>query len=148
MAGTATPIFAQTPQTKGALLQNSTGALTFSPTATTNMVSLYAGGTNGSIVNAITVTTTDTSAETLILSLWNGTNNFLLGEFNIPLTSGFTTTAPPVDLFRNSQSPAVPIDVNGNRYIYVPNGWTLYVGTTAVVTTAKYTMVVAVGEDF
>lgn len=148
MAGTSTPIFAQTPQTFVALLQNSTGAYTYSPTGPTNCVSLVAGGTNGTIVNGISVTTTDVSSESLYLLLYNGTNVFILSEYSIAGTSGFATTYPPVDLFRNSQAPALPIDVNGNRYIYVPNGYTLYVATATAVTSGKYTNVVAIGENF
>src|SRR5271166_5250101 len=150
MTVTSTPIFAQTPWTKAAALQNGTNAYTFAAaqSAATNLVSLVAGGTNGSLVEAINVTSSDTSARDLVLVLYNGTYNFPLMTISIPATAGFTNSIPVIDLFRNAQSAAFPIDVNGNRYLYIPSGSTLYVGTLTQITSAKQINVTAVGADY
>ena len=147
---TSTAVYPQTPGLATAILQNSTGAFTFAAASntTTNLVALVTGSTNGTFVNALWATTTDTSANTLILILNNGTYNLVVSEYNIPLTAGFATAVPPVDLLRNSQTPGMPFDTNQNRYIFVPSGSTLYIGTTTVVTSAKQVSVFAVTEAF
>ncbi len=149
MSVTATPVFPQAPTCWGAIVQNSTGAWTVSITVGTNLVSLVAGGTNGTKVEAINVTTTDTSADSLYLVLYNGTNYFILGYFNIPAGAGSTSTSTPsVGLLNNSQLAGLSFDSAGNKYLYIPNGSTLYVGVSTAVTSAKYLAAVAVGANF
>lgn len=150
MAVTATPIYPQVVQSWAAALINGTGAFTFAAASnvTTNLVSLLAGGTNGSKVEAINVSTTDTSPNTLMLILNNGTANFILSTFNIPLGSGSTTSAPSVSLLTNSQFPGLSYDSSGNKYLYVPTGSTIYVGTTAAVTATKQVSIFAIGASF
>lgn len=150
MTVTSTPIYPQTVQAWAAALVNGTGAFTFvaSSNVTTNLISLVAGGTNGSKVEAINVSTTDTSPNTLLLILNNGTANFILSTFSIPANSGNATSTPSVSLFANTQFTGLSYDSSGNKYFYLPTGSTLFVGTTAIVTSSKQVSVVAVGASF
>jgi hypothetical protein len=150
MAVTATPIYPQAVIAPCAALINGTGAFTFAAASntTTNLVSLAAGGANGTKIEAITVSTTDTAANTLYLIINNGTYNFILGVFSIPIGAGTTTTAPAVGLLNSSLFPGLSYDSAGNKYLYVPSGSTLYVGTLGAVTSAKQVSVVAVGGNF
>jgi len=147
---TSTPVFLQTPIAACAALLNGTGAFTFAAASntTTNLVSLVAGGANGSLVEAITISSTDTSARDLILILNNGTYNFVLCTIAIPLNAGFTNAVAPVNLFASAYVPGLSVDANGNKVLNVPNGSTLYVGTLTAVTSAKQISVVANGGNF
>lgn len=148
MAVTATPIFPQAVVTSQAVLVNSTGAFTFAVgNTTTNLVSVVAGGTNGTIIEGISITTTDTSANTVWFVLNDGSKNTILTVALVALTSGTTGSLACFDLFRSINVPGLPYDVNGNRVLYIPNGTTLYAGTTAAVTAAKQVSIVASGGN-
>ena len=149
MAVTATPVFPQAVVCSQAVLLNATGAFTFAPgNTTTNLVSVVAGGTNGTIIEAINVTTTDTSANVVWFILNNGTANSILTVASVPAGSGVTSgTTACYDLFRNSQCPGLSFDVNGNRVLYIPSGTTLYAGTTAAVTSGKQVSIQALGGN-
>lgn len=146
MALTATPIYAQGPKAWGAQILNATGAWTFSATSLVNLLVLAAGGANGIKLEALNVTSNDSAAQALALVLNDGTLNYVLGEIPIPIGAGITAGVPGVNPL--SQLPGLSYDTSGNRYLYVPAGWTLYVGTIAAVTAAKQISVVAIGSAF
>jgi len=150
MPMTATPVFTQTPQMKAAALLSTTGAFTFAANSavTTNLVSLYAAGTNGSTIESIMVSSTDTSARDLIILIMISSVLHVVTTLSIPLNSGFTNAVVPVDVFRHSQVPGLSFDVNGNRQLILPASSTLYVGTLTAVTAAKQISVLVSGGDF
>jgi hypothetical protein len=150
MPMTATPVFTQTPQMKAACLLNATGAFTFAANSavTTNLVALYAAGANGSTIESIMVSSTDTSARDLIIIIQISSVNYVLTTLAIPLNSGFTNAVVPVDVFRHAQVPGLSFDVNGNRQLILPASSTLYVGTLTTITAAKQISVLAMGGDF
>lgn len=151
MALSATPVLPQKPQLYTAQLLNATNAFTFTANSATvtNLVSIATIGANGALIESITVANSDTAAYTLqLLFLPTGGTLQILGTFNIPLSAGFTTAAPPVQLLNATVMPGLPKDANNNSYILVPASGLLYVGTTAQITTAKQISVVAVGADF
>lgn len=127
MAVTPTPAFLQTVNTSPPITlaagSNVTGTV-FTP------------GTNGSKIDAIIVTCTDTSAQTLTLSLTVSAVAYPLGTFTIPIGAGNTGTVPSVDLLRNSQITGWSLDAYGNRCLYLPSGTTLTV-SIAVITALK-----------
>tara|TARA_R110000868_G_scaffold405638_1_gene685229 strand:+ start:818 stop:1270 length:453 start_codon:yes stop_codon:yes gene_type:complete len=150
MAVTATPVFTQTPQMRAACLLSTTGAFTFAANSstTTNLVSLYGAGTNGSTIESIMVSSTDTSARDLILLIMISSVLYPITTLSIPATAGFTNAIAPIDLFRNAQVPGLSFDVNGNRQLILPASSQLYVGTLVGVTAAKQISVLAMGGDF
>ena len=149
MTVTATPIFPQAIVNSQAVLVNGTGAFTFAVgNTTTNLVSVVVGGTNGTIIEAINVTTTDTSANIVWFILNDGTKNSILTVASVAALSGVGSgTTPVFDLFRSTSVPGLSFDVNGNRVLYIPNGTTLYAGTTAIVTSAKQVSIQALGGN-
>ena len=149
MTVTATPIFPQAVVNSQAVLLNATGAFTFAPGNTlTNLVSVVAGGTNGTIIEAINITTTDTAANIIWFILNDGTKNSILTVASVPAGSGVTSgTTAAFDLFRNINVPGLSYDVNGNRVLYLPNGTILYAGTTSAVTAAKQVSIQALGGN-
>lgn len=152
MTLSATPVYAQTPQAWGAVINNSTGIWTFAQTGTVNALPLVAGGANGANVEAINVSTNDTTVtyDYLILFLNDGTNNYILSVFQVPIGSGTSATIPPYALLSGSQAPSLPFDSNGNPYLYVPAGMTLYIAnaSNAAINSGKFVSVVATGSAF
>ena len=138
---TPTPIFPQ--------LIN-TPSVQILPATTNTLVTLYTGGVNGSIVESILVSSTDTSARLLQLSILTGAVSYILGTINIPLSSGTTGAAPAVNLISSTNTAIIPVntDSNGNQYIYIGSGSVLQVNCTTTVTTAKIISLTAQGGDF
>ena len=149
MAVTATPVFPQAPKLWTAALLSTTGAFTFVANTATSAgkVTLVTAGANGTIIEALTVASTDTSARDLQLILLN-TVDFVLSTFAIAANSGFTNALPPIDILRATQTPGFAFDVNGNRILFLPSGTSLCVGTLTAVTAAKQISVTAFGADF
>lgn len=139
MATTATPIFPQT-------IQNWAVKILAADTTTTK--TLVTAGANGSKIETINVASDDTAAKTLIFYLNDGTTDYLLTWINIPLTSGFLTTAPAVACLQSSQWPSTDYDSNGNKVFFLKAGWKLNVAAQATLTTAKTIHITASGSDF
>lgn len=151
MAGTATPIYPQTLKNWYAQLLPATGAYalpTAAQTTVTALAALVAGSTNGDKIESIVVTSTDSATQSLVLAIVTATNTFILGVVSIPATAGTVATIVSVDVLRSTQLPGLAYDANGNKYLYLPSGSTLYVGTLAAVTAAKTIDVIAQGGSF
>lgn len=148
MALSSTPVYAQIPKAWGAAIINATGAWTISQTSVTNLLSLVPGGINGAKVEAINVTTSYGVASSLYLVLNDGTNNYILSEFAIAVNAGTSTVIPSVSLLNNSQLPGLSYDPEGNKFLYVPAGATLYVGLAAAVGAGFQVSAVAFGSAF
>lgn len=146
MAGTATPIFPQ-------LVKN--WAVQILPADTTALKTLVTGATNGSKIEMLNLTSTDTASRDVQLFLTISAVNYLLATIAVPANSGNTNALLAQGLLASliGTSPYLPffqfpLDVNGNRYLYVANGATLSVASLATVTTAKAINAVAMGGDF
>lgn len=139
MAGTVTPIFPQT-------VQN--WAVQILPADTTTLKTIATGATNGTKVEMINVTSTDTSARDVSLYWTISATNYVIGTVSIPITAGNTNSAPSVNLLSNAQIPNLQRDSNGNPYLYVKSGTTLAIASLTTVTTAKAIQVTSQGGDF
>jgi hypothetical protein len=139
MAVTATPIFAQT-------IVN--GTQTILPADTTTVKAVLAAGTNGTKVEMLAVTSTDTTARDLGIYLTISATSYLIGTVSIPITAGFTNAIVTVDILRSTQLPFLPFDAMGNRCLYLASGTTLSVGTLTTVTTAKQITITCMGANF
>lgn len=151
MALSGIQVVPQVPKLYTAQLLNATNAFAFAANSATvtNLVSIATIGANGARIDAITVSNSDTAAYTLqLLFLPTGGTLQLLATVTIPLSSGFTGVAPPVQLLSTTNTPGLPKDSNNNSYLLVPASGLLYVGTTAQITSGKQVSAVAVGADF
>jgi hypothetical protein len=128
------------------VLQNS--AVQILPADTTALKTIFTAGVNGSKIETINIASDDSAAKTLNLYISDGTTNYQLSQFNIPATSGFTTTNPSVGLMTQTQMPTLNYDSNGNRYIYLKANWLLKANVTAAMTAAKTMHIVTFAEDF
>lgn len=139
MAVTATPAFPQTIVNKVQTVTNSD---------TTTAKTLYAAGTNGSKVDSLLVTSTDTVDRDLVLSVSISSTTYIIGTVKIPLTAGTINTVPTVDVLRHTQIPGLAYDAFGNKIMYLASGTTLQVAALATVTSGKQFVVFAQGADF
>lgn len=140
MAVTNTPIYPQS--------INQT-AVTIVNADSTNKKTAYTAGANGSKIEAIYITNTDTNAYTMnIYETISGTD-YLIGTVNIPLSSGNTTSAPTVNLFNMSTNFGVILnrDASGNPYLYLAASAIIKVALTGAITAAKTMTIVSMGED-
>lgn len=139
MPGTSTPIFPQTIKNAGVSIANADASA---------LKTLYTAGTNGSRIDALTVAMTDTTLRDIRLWLNNGTTDFLLCTVSVPVSSGNTNAAPPVDVFRSTMVPGLSFDASGNRVLYLQSGWSLKVNCTSTVTSGQTINIIcpAVGD--
>lgn len=139
MTVTATPIYPQT--IKDYPIQ-------ILPADTTTLKTICAGATNGTKIESIIVTSTDTSARDVALYKTISAVDYLLGTVSIPITAGFTNAIPSIDLLNNPQIPGICVDAFGNKYILVASGTTLKIAALVTVTTAKAISITASGGDY
>lgn len=139
MAGTATPIYAQLIVDKPVQIL---------PADTTTLKTIVAGGTNGTKIESLIVTSTDTSARDVALYKTISAVDYLLGTVSIPITAGFTNAIPSIDLLNNPQIPGLSTDAFGNKYIFVASGTTLKIAALITITAAKAISVIASGGDY
>lgn len=140
MAVTATPVFTQAVNNTVVTIVNADG---------TNKKTAYTPGANGSIIESILVTNTDTNAYTLNIYATISATDYLIGTVTIPLSAGNTTSAPTVNLLSATSNfgSILPVDVSGNKVLTVPSGTTIKVAVTGAVTAAKTITVLGIGSD-
>lgn len=120
---------------------------TFLPADTTTVKAVSAAGTNGSKVSMLLAASSDTTARDIVLYVTISATNYPIGIVSIPITAGTLDTAPTINLLNSSQL-QLPLDANGNPYIYLGPGATLSAAAGTTVTTAKQITLVATREDY
>lgn len=139
MTTTATPIFPQT---------ITSPSVQILPADTTSLKTLYTAGINGSKIENIIATNTDTAAAYAItLTVVTSSTNYIIGTINLPLSSGNTTAAPAISLINSANLPTAK-DSNGNPYLYLANGSVLKVNSGTTVNTGKVISITANGGDY
>lgn len=140
MAGTATPIYPQTIKNWAVTLVNADS---------TTIKTFLTGATNGSVVEYINVSSTDSAARDIKLYLNDGATNYLLTTISIPANSGNTNALTSIaPLNQTTLWPSVPFNNSGNKFIYVAQGWSLRVAAGAAVTAGTTIALTAHGGDY
>lgn len=139
MAVTNTPIYPQA---------INVGLITVANADAQAYKTVFTAGTNGSKIEALVVSSTDTSNRDITINITRSAVNYQLTQVSIPLTAGTVNSVPTVDILRSAQIPGLSYDSNGNRYLYLKSGDTLTVNAPVTVTSAKILTVVAQGGDF
>lgn len=110
---------------------------------------LYTAGANGSICKGMTATTNDGSTAHLItVQLKNGSVDYGGTAVNVPVSSGFASGAPPVNMMSSTNWPGLPLDSDNNPFIYLISGDTLQAQYASTLTSAKVANVIVVCSDF
>lgn len=139
MAVTSTPIYPQTVNV---------GVNTIAPADTQTYKTVATGGTNGTKIESLILSSTDTSARDVTINITRSAVNYQLAVISVPITAGTVDTVPSVDVLRNSMIPGLAYDSNGNKYLYLKSGDTLTINAPVTITTAKQITAVASGGDF
>jgi hypothetical protein len=124
----ASPIFLGTVKSPGARIL---------PADSTNLVTLWTPGANGSKVLTIGASSTDTSDRDVAFYLTKGGVDYLLGTIKIPLNSGNANNIPSVDVLAHPNLPAIRLDADGARYLWLEVNAVLRAKALVAVTAAK-----------
>lgn len=111
----------------------------------TSAKDLWTGGSSGSKVFSPVLATDETAVRVIQFGLYDGSSFFLLGSVSVPIGAG-TGGVAPMNAFANI--PNLPIDNDGNRFIYVPSGYKLQMKAEATLTSGKTLYATAIGSDF
>jgi len=122
--------------------------VTFTSADTTTLKTVVTASANDTDVFSISVATTDTAAKEMALWLYDGVTAFLLTTVTIPLSSGFTGTAMPINLLNTTNVPGMLFNAVGKAYYPLSVGCSLRVGFVTAMTAAKTAYVTACGKDF
>lgn len=118
------------------------------PADTTAKVTICTAGGDGSKVVGITVTSTDTGSRILQIFLTRSATSYLLASFIIPTLSGTDGAAAVFNAMNPTLWPGLPIDNDGQRYLFLVSGDTLQAAVTVTVTAAKEIDIATVSGDF
>jgi len=113
-----------------------------------NQKSVLAAGASGTKVTGLLVSSDDTSARVLQISILRSAVNYVLGSVSVPAASGTDGSTPALDLLKSTLIPGLPVDNDGQHYLLMESGDTLQVKSLATVTSAKTIHVAAIGAEF
>ena len=142
MAGQPTPIFPQTIVDATLALVNGTG---------TTATLLATGGTNGTKLENLTFSSTDTAGHDIQIFKTISAANYLLGTVSVPAGAGNTSSVPSVNALAGGSTTNIPgicVDANGNNYIYLASGTTLLISAVVAVTSGKTITAIASGGNY
>ena len=136
MAKNATPVFVQDAVNVGTLIQAGDGV---------DLVSIFTAGSDGSIVQAISVAQDNVSGRDFQLWYNDGSIDTLLSTSTIPIDAGFIDAAPAVNVLGHANTVVDKADNAGNRVLQIPSGHSLKGSVLEAVASAKlmYVMVIA-----
>ena len=108
---------------------------------------LFTPGSNGSIIDALLVSSSDTSNRDIVIGLTISATFYPLTIVSIPLTAGTVDTIPGVDILRSLQFPGLSYDAFGNRVLKLASGSVLTAYAPVTVTSGKSLTVFTQGRD-
>lgn len=135
MATNKDPIFLNTVTASG---------LTFLPADASAQKTLITAPADGSALTDISCTSTDTSDVVMVITLSDGTNDFQIGEVNVPLGSGTELNIPAVNLLSAVLLPFLQADGS----ILIPATWLVKINCKTTITAAKQIDVVGFGGNY
>jgi len=139
MAYSNVPIFPQTVRNSVYQITNGNG---------TTIETIFTGATNGTKIESIIVTSTDTSPRDISLYFTISATNYYLTTISIPATAGSIDSVPCVNILGNIQFPGLARDPNGNPYLYITSTTTLSVNAPVTITSGKFINIICSGGDF
>lgn len=135
---TATPAFTQSNKL----------ALTAYTTASTTATHVT-GDTSGSKVMSLNAASDSTSAHIFLIKLSTGGTAVTLGAVSIPASAGTDGATPSVNMLSATLIPGLPVDSNGNPFLYLPStSHILTLTASASINTGKTVNFSSVHESF
>lgn len=130
MAANTTPIFPATPHIAAQTFANSDG---------TSEKTVITAGANGTLLQAIVISSNDTVDHTASFWLNDGTTDHYLGAVAVPHGSGYTTVARV-----SAMGTLAPFGTT----IQLPTSWLLKAAMDVAVTSADVVTILASGGDY
>lgn len=129
MAQNVNPTFVKTPNIGAVQITTGTGS--------SGVVTVYAGGANGSkIPGLIAVGLGTTSAFDVQWGVSSGGTLYICGTQTVPAGAGSTDTIATANLFSNTINPGLTIDSDGNPFLLLASSnWSLQAKTPATSST-------------
>lgn len=114
----------------------------------TTVETVATGSTNGTKIEGMVVSQNSTSA--LSAQLWITVSSvaYLLCTVTIPANAGNTAGTPPVNMLTSANCPGLPLDANGNPYLYLANSATLGIGLLVAVTSSDFLFASSFGGNY
>lgn len=135
MPANTTPIFPLVVQTSAATIVNADG---------TGEKTLVTAGANGTRIDAVSITSTDSASVTLAVKAHDGTTSYAVGEIAVPAGSGTNGSAPAIKGLSAAYLPW--IDASGS--LFLKTGWSLRVAAKVAVTSGATVALVAFSGDY
>lgn len=140
MAVTSTPVCVQTPKASVQQILNADAS---------GWKTVVTGGTNGTKVTGLMLTSTDTSSRIVQVAISRGGTHYIFGTVTVAITAGTDGTTAAVAVFSSSLIPNLPVDNDGQPYIFLSDASdTLDISSTTTVTSGKILNAVAVQGNF
>jgi len=124
------------------------GVVQILPADASNLKTIWTPGSNGSKIDHILVSTTDTSARDMQFYVTISAVDYLLATVSIPANSGFTNAVSLATILDHARFGSMLQDVNGNRILYLASGSVLKAKMLTTITAAKVFHVFCPGGDF
>ena len=120
----------------------------FLPADTTVAKQIFDPSAEGSRVDGIVITSTDTVARTVLLQINNGGTISLLGHVSVPAGAGTDGSVAAVSGLNRGNLPWLKIDANGNPYINLNTGMNLQAKMLAAITASKEINITVLGANY
>jgi hypothetical protein len=110
-------------------------------------VTVVTPGANGSKLVGLIATNSDTNPYSVQVKVTNG-SDYLLGTITVPASAGNLAGTPAVNLLNPATIVGLPIDSDGNPFLFLISGDTLTVASLTQVTSGQTINVTAIYSDF
>jgi len=124
----STPVVLQTPKIGVVQIVNADAS---------NQKTVITAGASGSKVTSLIAASDDTSSRVVQISVTRSSTAYVLGSVSIPAASGTDGSTASVNLLGTTLLPGLPVDNDGQQYIFLQNGDTLTAKALSTVTSGK-----------
>lgn len=107
------------------------------PADASALKTLYTGAANGTKIDNILISSTDTSNRDLVFYITSGGIDYQIATISCIANSGNTNAIYPIGLFSHVAFNYLNFDPMGNHYMYLKSGDVLKVKSATTVTAAK-----------
>lgn len=114
---------------------------------TTTLKTIWTAGANGSLLQSMGLSSTDTSDRTINFYITRSGTDYLVCTITATANAGNSTTIAAIDVMRHAMLPWFQYDMAGNRQLRLKSGDVLKFASTATITSAKLITCFADGED-
>lgn len=140
MAVTSSPVCVQTPKAGVQQILNADAS---------GWKTVVTGGSNGTKITALMLTSTDTSNRIVQIAVSRGGTHYIFGTVTVTAGAGTDGVTAAVAVFSSSLIPNLPIDNDGQPYVFLSNASdTLDISSTSTVTSGKIINALAMEGDF